>query len=224
MSVHIDIDISKNLSIKDPFSSELGKKIVINGLSLINHYGFEDFNFKKLAVACSTTEASVYRYFNNKVQLLAFLTAYYWNWTEYLTELYCNAAKSPKAKLTVLINVICNHEISPENINGIQYNDLHQLINCEWQKLIYNKETKLIPANAAFEDYKRFKKMASAILTDLNKNLKEPQAIITTIIITANTQLFFSKKFQTLSSIQQPTKGKVVQFVYNTALKLTQHD
>jgi hypothetical protein len=66
--------------------------------------------------------------------------------------------------------------------------------------------------------------MASVILTDLNKNIKEPQAIITTLIITANTQLFFSKKFQALSSIQQPTKAKVVQFVYNTALKLTQHD
>lgn len=224
MSVHIDIDISKNLSIKDPFSSDLGKKIVLNGLSLINHYGFEDFNFKKLAVACSTTEASVYRYFNNKVQLLAFLTAYYWNWTEYLTELYCQTAKSPKSKLNALINIICNHEINPESINGIQYSDLHQLINSEWQKLIYNKETKMIPANAAFEDYKRYKKMVSVILTDLNKNIKEPQAIITTLIIAANTQLFFSKKFQSLSSINQPTKAKIVQFIYNTALKLTQND
>lgn len=224
MSVHIDIDISKNLSIKDPFSSELGKKIVLNGLSLINHYGFEDFNFKKLAVACSTTEASVYRYFNNKVQLLAFLTAYYWNWTEYLTEQYCSVAKSPKNKLSILVNIICNNELDPGNINGISYTDLHQLITCEWQKLIYNKETKLIPANAAFEDYKRFKKMAAVILTDINKNIKEPQAIITTLIIAANTQLFFSKKFQSLSSIQQPSKSKIVQFIYTTALKLTNHD
>jgi AcrR family transcriptional regulator len=43
---------------------------VKNGLILINKIGFEEFTFKKLSIEISTTEASIYRYFENKHQII----------------------------------------------------------------------------------------------------------------------------------------------------------
>ena len=45
--------------------------------------GFESFTFKKLAAKIESTEASVYRYFENKHKLLIYLVSWYWNWVEY---------------------------------------------------------------------------------------------------------------------------------------------
>ncbi|MDH5608082.1 MAG: TetR/AcrR family transcriptional regulator, partial [Cyclobacteriaceae bacterium] len=40
---------------------------------MIAQIGFERFNFKKLSTTINSTEASVYRYFKNKHQLLDYL-------------------------------------------------------------------------------------------------------------------------------------------------------
>ena len=50
---------------------------------MIDQLGFEQFTFKKLARAIGSTEASVYRYFDNKHRLLTYLIAWYWKWMEY---------------------------------------------------------------------------------------------------------------------------------------------
>jgi len=46
---------------------------------LIAEIGFEELNFKKLAIAMDSTEASVYRYFENKYKLLTYLVSWYWD-------------------------------------------------------------------------------------------------------------------------------------------------
>ncbi|MFZ9029367.1 MAG: TetR/AcrR family transcriptional regulator, partial [Crocinitomicaceae bacterium] len=78
----VSISVNENVFLKDPTSTELGRKIVRASIDLIDELGFEDFTFKKLALAIGSTEASVYRYFENKHNLLAYLTMWYWGWME----------------------------------------------------------------------------------------------------------------------------------------------
>ena len=65
----ISFRMNENVFLKDPLSSDLGKKIIRASIDLIAELGFDDFTFKKLATKISSTEASVYRYFENKHNL-----------------------------------------------------------------------------------------------------------------------------------------------------------
>jgi len=50
-----------------------GEKIILHSIQLIHKNGFEAFTFKKLAIDSGTTEAGIYRYFENKHRLLIIL-------------------------------------------------------------------------------------------------------------------------------------------------------
>ena len=75
--------MSENLFLRDPQDTDLGRKIVQESIKMIDELGFEGFTFKKLATRIDSTEASIYRYFENKHRLLVYMIAWYWNWLEY---------------------------------------------------------------------------------------------------------------------------------------------
>ena len=79
MSIEIKISLNKGLYKKDPQDSILGRKIIQYSIILIDKHGFECFNFKKLAETINSTEASIYRYFENKHLLLTFIVNWYLN-------------------------------------------------------------------------------------------------------------------------------------------------
>ncbi|MFN5416340.1 MAG: hypothetical protein ACK5B9_04735 [Flavobacteriia bacterium] len=51
----LNILVSKELFIKDPTSSDLGKNILFKGLNLLFELGLEEFTFKKLSKEIGTT-------------------------------------------------------------------------------------------------------------------------------------------------------------------------
>ena len=64
------ISVNPDIYLKDPESSELGRKIINHSIALIDELGFEQFTFKKLGVRIASNESSIYRYFENKHMLL----------------------------------------------------------------------------------------------------------------------------------------------------------
>src|SRR5689334_3211820 len=83
MPATIQINVNKKLYLRDPDASVLGRKILGTGIKLIDELGFQDFTLKKLATGIESTEASMYRYFESKHQLLGYLIAWYWGWLEH---------------------------------------------------------------------------------------------------------------------------------------------
>ena len=73
MPVGIRIQLNDKLYLRDPQDTKLGRKIIKHGILLLDEIGLESFNFKKLALRIESTEASVYRYFENKHLLLTYL-------------------------------------------------------------------------------------------------------------------------------------------------------
>jgi AcrR family transcriptional regulator len=108
MSVSLSIGVPKGLYIKDPETTDLGKMIVSRSIPLMLELGFDKFTFKKLGAQIESPEASVYRYFSSKHQLLNYVTAWYWNWLTYIlldrTRPITNPKKRLKAALTVLVD------------------------------------------------------------------------------------------------------------------------
>ncbi len=72
---NIKIEIPSGIYIKDPETSDLGKRIVEDSIKLIESIGFESFNFKKLGKQIGSNESSIYRYFESKHKLLIYLTS-----------------------------------------------------------------------------------------------------------------------------------------------------
>ena len=63
---NISIAINEKLYVKNPETSNLGKKIIENSILLIDEIGFENFTFKKLGDRIGSNESSIYRYFESK--------------------------------------------------------------------------------------------------------------------------------------------------------------
>ena len=127
MQFEVSIKMNEKLFLRDPQSSVLGKSIVKEALALINELGFEEFTFKKLAQHTKTTEASIYRYFENKHKLLDYLIAWYWSYMEYKIVFGIQNIKSPEEKLRLIVNLLVNPEkikISNQQLDEKKLNKL----------------------------------------------------------------------------------------------------
>ncbi|CAN0604355.1 unnamed protein product, partial [Ectocarpus sp. 12 AP-2014] len=72
----IRIGINEKIYVKDPESSDLGKRIVEQSILMIDDMGFESFTFRKLGERIKSNESSIYRYFENKHKLLLYLASW----------------------------------------------------------------------------------------------------------------------------------------------------
>ena len=104
MAVNIQVSLNPGLYLKDPQESDLGKRIIQHSILLMEELGFEQFNFKKLAEAMGSTEASIYRYFENKHKLLTYLVSWYWEWLRYMIEIKTFNVEDPKKKLEIILH------------------------------------------------------------------------------------------------------------------------
>ena len=66
MATNIHLTLDHNSYLREPESTELGRRIISESIRMIDALGFEQFTFKKLGAEIGSTEASVYRYFENK--------------------------------------------------------------------------------------------------------------------------------------------------------------
>jgi AcrR family transcriptional regulator len=90
------MQLNERLYLKNPQDTKLGKKIIQYSIILIDEIGFEAFTFKKLAERISSTEASVYRYFENKHRLLVYLLFCYWEWIKFSIDYNTMNIEDPK--------------------------------------------------------------------------------------------------------------------------------
>ena len=94
----VQIQIDERFFTKDPCGSGLGKKIIEHSIELIDTLGFEAFTFAKLAEKIGCTEASIYRYFENKHKLLVYHLTWYWRWLEYRLMLATTNNELPRSR------------------------------------------------------------------------------------------------------------------------------
>ena len=102
----VKIAINDKIFLKDPESSDLGKKIIEHSILMIHEIGFEKFTFKKLGEVIKSNESSIYRYFENKHKLLLYLASWYWGWLEYQLVFSTNSIGDPSKKLEKAIEIV----------------------------------------------------------------------------------------------------------------------
>jgi len=212
MDFQLSFKVNEHIYLRDPESSELGKQIVKNAIDLIYELGFEHFTFKKLATKMSTTEASIYRYFENKHRLLLYILNWYWSYMEFLVDFTIQNIQDPKEKLTKIINLFT--QSLPESVGQLDYNKsfLNQIILSESSKVYLIKEVKEINSFQVFKPYKDLCNKISEVMLSLNPTYAYARSLSSTLIETAHSQQYFSKNLPRLTDV---ANQKEEEFVFN---------
>lgn len=211
MQLEVRIKMNEKLFLRNPEESVLGKKIVKQGLSLINKLGFEDFTFKKLAIEIGTTEASIYRYFENKHKLLVYLITWYWSFLEYKVMYSINNLTDPEIKLKTIIRIIAEEPINnTSETDFISENESYKLVIWEGSKAYLTRNVSKDNKDRLFKPYKDLCERFSLIIKQYNPKYKFPHSLASTILEMAHSQKFFKQNLPALTDFPKEADDKKI--------------
>lgn len=214
MKLQLQIKINEALYLRNPEGSELGKNIIEHSVLLIYSTGFEAFTFKKLAEHIGTTEAGIYRYFENKHKLLVYLTSWYWGWLEFQISFHTNNLKDPKVKLKRVIKLLASAVEDDQRTSHINESLLHQIIIAEGAKAYLTKQVGEDNKQQFFKPYKDLCGVVGRIITECNPKYKYPKSLASTIIEMAHFQNFFMNHLPSLTDFgKSKEEHEIVSFL-----------
>lgn len=188
--------------LKDPESSDLGKRIIRGSIDLINEIGFDQFTFRKLSSEIESTEASVYRYFENKHKLLLYLTAWYWSFMECQLAFLTTNIDDPNKRLDRAIRLITDAASEDDFYRDYNLGKISGIVNNESLKIYLTKEVDEVNKDGAFVPYKQFVERISDIIMEINPEYPYPHMLVSTAIEGAHLQRFFGEHLPRLTDVK----------------------
>jgi Bacterial regulatory proteins, tetR family len=214
MKPQLQIRMNEALYLRNPESSALGKGIIKHSVEMIYAQGIESFTFKKLATKIGTTEAGIYRYFENKHKLLVYLTAWYWGWLEFQISFQTNNIKEPTVKLKRVIKLLTSTVVDDKQTHHINESFLHQIIIAEGSKVYLTKQVNEDNNQQFFKPYKDLCAVIGNIISEVNPKYKYPKSLATTIIEMAHFQNFFMNNLPSLTDFgKAKEESKIIAFL-----------
>ena len=192
---NLKISVPNKIYIKDPESSDLGKRIIEQSILLIDDIGFDSFTFKKLGAKIGSNESSIYRYFESKHKLLLYLTSWYWAWIEYQMVFTTFNMPDPKEQLFKAIEVVTQtikEDVTFSHINEVV---LNRIIINEYSKSYLTKEVDSENKEGYFVVYKRMIKRLRDMIININPDYKFASSLASTIVEGALHQHFLKEHF-----------------------------
>ena len=202
MAITIQMKLNEKLYLRDPQDTKLGRKIIQHSILLIDEIGFESFTFKKLAEQTGSTEASIYRYFENKHVLLIYLLSWYWEWMKFRIDYNTMNIQDPKRKLRIAISAMADTSRRNTSIDFVDEDVLHRIVVAEAAKAYHTKEVDKENKEGYFSTYKALAKTLADMIADVNPDFIYPRALSSTLLEMANDQIYFSKHLPTLTDIR----------------------
>lgn len=200
---NIKIEVPEGIYIKNPESSDLGKKIVEHSIILIDEIGFENFNFKKLGSLIGSNESSIYRYFESKHKLLIYLSAWYWSWIEYQLVIETYSIKNSKEKLEKAIEIVCRKIKEDQNFSHVNEILLNNIIINENSKSFLTKSVDSENKQGYFLPYKRVVRRLAGIISEYNNTYKYPLSLASSVTEGALHQQFMKLHFTSITNCNE---------------------
>ena len=214
----LKITVPDKIFIKDPETSNLGKKIIENSILLIDEIGFESFTFKKLGTKIQSNESSIYRYFESKHKLLLYLSSWYWAWLEYQLVIETFSISDNELKLEKAIEVITRTVSLDSNYSHINEAILYKIIVNESSKSFLTKEVDTDNKEGYFEVYKRLITRIKEMILALKPDYEFALSLSSTILEGGLHQHFLKEHFPSITNSKKgatPTRF-FTQLVKNT--------
>jgi len=203
MKLGIQIKMNESLYLRNPETSELGRNIIKYSIELIHKSGFESFTFKKLSEAIGTTEAGVYRYFENKHNLLVYIVSFYWGWLEFQINYQTKNLKDPEIKIKKIIQLLAENVEDDISTGHIDESILHQIVIAEGSKAYLTKNVTADNKLQFFKPYKDLCNVVGEIILEFNPKYKYPHSLASTIIEMAHLQNFFMNHLPSLTDFSK---------------------
>ncbi len=214
MKLQLQIKMNEELFLRNPEHTTLGRNIIKHSIQLIVKKGFEDFTFKKLAEDIGTTEAGIYRYFENKHRLLVYIISWYWGWLEYQIGFQTNNITDPVAKLKKVIKLLATTVEDDTKTSYVNESLLHQILISEGSKAYLTKQVAEDNKHQFFKPYKDLCAVIGDIILECNPKYKYPRSLATTIIEMAHFQNFFMNNLPALTDFgKNKTESNIILFL-----------
>lgn len=205
MDLLVQIKINEKLYLKDPQTSELGKNILQSGVLLMADLGFEEFTFKKLATAVNTTEASIYRYFENKHRFLLYIVNLYWHLLEFQVNFATQNMSDPKEKIERIIRLLTEGVEKKVIYEGIDLNALYAIVVMESNRVYLTRAVEKDNKNFFFRAYKNLCGTISEIITMYDPEYPFARSLSSTLIEMSHLQHFFMQNLPSLTNLSSYT-------------------
>lgn len=198
---NLKITINEKLYVKDPETSELGRKILKNSILLIDEIGFEAFTFKKLGEKIQSNESSIYRYFENKHKLLVYLSSWYWSWIEYNLVFSTHSIKDSLEKLCSSIKILTQNIVDDKNTPYIDESVLNRIIISDFSKTLLTKDVDTENKEGFFLVYKRVINRLIEMILEVNPNYPYAKSLASSVVQGALHQHYLKDHFKTITNL-----------------------
>jgi hypothetical protein len=174
---NIKIQVNPKTYVKDPETSTLGKKIVQNSILLIDEIDFE-----------------------NKHNLLVYLTSWYWAWMEYRLVFSTNNIENKLEKLKKAITIVT--ETIEDDFNTAHINEaiLNKIIIEEFTKTLQNKHIDEENKKGFFLIYKQVNYRLEKMIQDINPDYPFAKSLVSNIIEGSLHQHFLKNHLKTITN------------------------
>ncbi|MGA0560190.1 TetR/AcrR family transcriptional regulator [Larkinella sp. VNQ87] len=201
MEYTVLVRMNAKLFLRDPESSELGRRIVRQSIRLIADIGFEEMTFRKLADRIGTTEASIYRYFENKHRLLVYLVAWYWQWLEYQVLFQTNNLTDAREKLERVLRLLLlkDFSLAAASSDDIDIMALHSIVIQESSKAYLTHHVTQDNKEQLFKPYKDLCSRIAGIIHEYRPHYPYARSRASSLIETAHYQAFFMQYLPSLT-------------------------
>jgi AcrR family transcriptional regulator len=197
---NFNIVINEKLYVKNPETSDLGKKIIEQSIIMIDEIGFDAFTFKKLGEKIKSNESSIYRYFENKHKLLLYLSSWYWSWMEYKLVFSTVNISNPLEKLEKAIVIVTQPIEDDLTTKHINESILSKIIIAEFSKTFLTKEVDEENKEGYFLVYKRIVNRIIEMIIDVNPNYTYAKSLASSVVQGALHQHFLRDHFKTITN------------------------
>ena len=199
MEYSVHIRMNGRLFLREPEGSDLGRRIVRNGVLLFNEIGFEEATFRKLADRINTKEASIYRYFENKHRLLVYLVAWYWQWIDFQFIFQTNNLTSPREKLEKLLRLLLLLDLNDSLSDGVDIMALHSTVVREASKAYLTHHVTEDNRQQLFKPYKDLCQRIADVILAYRPDYPYAHSKASSLIETAHYQTFFMQNLPSLT-------------------------
>ncbi len=211
MTIEFNPSLNDKLFLKNPQSTDLGKKIIKESISLIAAIGYEQFTFKKLAVEIETTEATIYRYFVNKHKLLIYLVSWYWSYLEFQIVIQLNNITAPANKIKKIIDILVWEDNLEINFGAFDHKALYFIAIAEGNKTYLSKDVDENNKDMLYKPFKDLSGRIAAVFSEFNPLYKYPNTLASSIIDLSHIQFFFMHHLPRLSDFAKKKRPKDIE-------------
>ncbi|MFK8161240.1 MAG: TetR/AcrR family transcriptional regulator [Lewinella sp.] len=203
MAIQVRILPAPQLSLRDPQDTELGRRILQTSIKLLDELGLEAFTFKKLAGALGSAEASIYRYFSNKHQLLLYLVSWYWDWVHHLVNQAVAGKLTAPERLRAAIKSLTQPFLANPEVPYIDERLLHQIVINEGSKAYHTKAVDQENNKGLFLGYKSLSSEIGTLILEIKPDFPYPRTLATNLFEMAHNHPYFAEHLPKLTDIKK---------------------